>query len=644
MRKRKRRREFLDTKLGFWKKKEKGIFVKGIENIRFYFATHFAASFIFLTAVAILVIMLLLQQYLKAQYLQYLTEQSYKTEEAVLESLQQNVNNTLRNHIGDGSEMAVSQSIYELAFQADPSINKGMSVANRALELYTVLARYDYSEDIVVAAVVSPEELICQYDRYRGEKYSLWTLENREKVQKMAAQLQSKIDFPRYIEFMEPRTYTGHPDRKVFHVAYPLTGGRESIWKVRYVLMISYDMKFLEEFLNAVEVPEAKYVQGYVADKNGDIIFHSEDRFIGEAAQMLTQEEHLSTISKPLDYFGWTLNVVLDEQEMKEHVDEIYRKGLLFYIVLLIIYILMLAYWLLRLLHPVQMVSKAIQDVGSGEYHRHIEIRGSHEIWQLACEYNRMIDAILSKNEEIERQHQETLRSVEQKHQAEREALESQINAHFICNTIGSIAYEAIEANDHHVSVLLKKLSNILRYTFDQRCQEVYMSQEIAWVDQYLFLQKTRYETKFDYEICFPEVYNQWPCCKLMFQPFVENSICHGFEGMESGGIIRICGEADGERLKIVIEDNGSGIAEDKAELIHEILKNCGQIEFEDRKKVGIGIRNVVTRMRMYYGHDLEVKMKTALGEGTQFTFYIPIPEQELSVEESIEKGGDDRE
>lgn len=612
-----------------------------IKKIRHYFSTHFAASFVLLMAIAILVIVLLLQQYLRQQYLQYLMEQSYKTEEAVLESLQTNVNYTIRNLINDGSELAISDSIYELTCKADSKGDSSSAdernTANYAVSLYNTLSKYDYSGDVAVAAIVSPEELICQYDRYRGEQYSLWTLENREKVQEMAAFLQNANEFPRYREFLEPREYTGHPERKVFHIAYPLTGGQESIWKVRYVLVMSYNMKFLQEFLNTVEVPEAKYIQGYVADGNGNIIYHSDEQYIGESAEKITKDAQLTTISKPLAYFGWTLNVVLDEKEMKEHVDHIYEKGLMIYMCLILCYILVITYWLVRLLHPVQTVSRAIQDVESGDYQSHISIEGSHEIWQLAEEYNRMVDAILSKNAEIERQHQETLRSVEQKHQAEREALESQINAHFICNTIGSITYEAIEAGNHHVSILLKKLSNILRYTFDQKCQEVYMSQEIAWVDQYLFLQKIRYETKFDYFIDFPENYSQWPCCKLMFQPFVENSIRHGFEGMETGGIIRITGEADADRLKIVIADNGCGMQPERAAIINEILKNKGLIDFENRRKVGIGIRNVVTRMRMYYGKDLEVVMETGPGKGTAFTFYIPIPAQEIWMDDLAE-------
>lgn len=209
------------------------------------------------------------------------------------------------------------------------------------------------------------------------------------------------------------------------------------------------------------------------------------------------------------------------------------------------------------------------------------------------------------------------------KQRAEREALESQINAHFICNTLNAINYEAIDSGNYKVSILLKKLSNILRYTFDQKHQNVYMFQEISWIEQYLFLQKERMEQTFEYQIDFDSDYASWPCRKLMLQPFVENSILHGFEGMDSGGRIRIIGHGYKEFLKIVIEDNGCGMSKERKAVIREILENP---MIAKEREVGIGISNVITRMRMYYGNGFQVFMESDSGRGTSFTFILPTP------------------
>lgn len=221
----------------------------------------------------------------------------------------------------------------------------------------------------------------------------------------------------------------------------------------------------------------------------------------------------------------------------------------------------------------------------------------------------------------VEEQHGEIIESMKMKRRAEREALESQINAHFICNTLNAINYEAMDNGDFKVSLLLKKLSNILRYTFDQKHQNVYMFQEISWIEQYLFLQKERMGSAFDYEIQFDSDYDNWPCRKLMLQPFVENSILHGLEGVNKGGFIRITGEGYQEYLKIVIEDNGCGMTPEVEQIIKEVLENP---LLAKQKGLGIGISNVVTRMKMYYTEDLKIQLETEERKGCKFTMILP--------------------
>ena len=170
-----------------------------------------------------------------------------------------------------------------------------------------------------------------------------------------------------------------------------------------------------------------------------------------------------------------------------------------------------------------------------------------------------MAETLERQYKEIRRYYREKNLSIRQKNKAEKEALESQINAHFLCNTLTAINYNAIDNEDYEVANLLKKLSNMLSYTFSRKLGTVSLGQELRWVEQYLYLQKFRLMDVFDYEIEFQEEYGEWPCCKLFIQPFVENSILHGFEGRESGGRIRITGHIDGSRFRLCIEDNGCG-------------------------------------------------------------------------------------
>lgn len=608
--------------------------LKGIRYLKDYFATHFAAVFAFYISAAVFVIAFIFMTYLKNEYQHYLREKSYETEDAVMEAMQRDLNASFRELITTGSEMVTDKRLLELTVEVDKAEGKGVRAGQSYLNLYNALVAYDHLRYVSAVAVLGKDGLICQYDRYKLLKSTMWDDDNLAYVEEMAEELFQSIaddNLPRYMAHLYPQAYPDS-ERKVFHVAYPLTGGVTGIRATEYAVVITYSMEVFDTFLNTVEVPKVKYIYGYITDEHGDVLYYNNARHQSEQDFLQVEQGEAALIAKPLEYFGWTANVIMDETQMKAHVDEIYRKGIALYMLILMVYIMIIISVIRRLLDPIHSISESLKAAERGDYNSKIRIEGRNEIWQLAEEYNRMADAIEEKNCEIRRKNEERMQSLERQHRAEMEALESQINAHFICNTLGCINYEAIEAGNHQVSVLIKKLSNILRYTFDQHCQTVYMFQEIAWVDQYLYLQKNRYETLFDYEIRFPDAYHYWPCCKLIFQPFVENSILHGFKGRESesgAGMIRITGEGFGDWLQIVIEDNGGGMKPRQAAAVREILEQKRDTGLESQKGTGIGIRNVVARMYMFYGEDLDISLKSVVGEGTVFTFKIPLPKQE---------------
>ena len=338
----------------------------------------------------------------------------------------------------------------------------------------------------------------------------------------------------------------------------------------------------------------------------------------GDANALETNKINLET---DVENYGWKLHGVIDKAALESNVNKMYSKAMILYLCAILAVMGIAILIIKSILKPVSVISTSIDRVKTGDMQGYISIEGTNEIWQLAREYNEMLCSIQEANVKVEEQHGEIIESMKMKRRAEREALESQINAHFICNTLNAINYEAMDNGDFKVSLLLKKLSNILRYTFDQKHQNVYMFQEISWIEQYLFLQKERMGSAFDYEIQFDSDYDNWPCRKLMLQPFVENSILHGLEGVNKGGFIRITGEGYQEYLKIVIEDNGCGMTPEVEQIIKEVLENP---LLAKQKGLGIGISNVVTRMRMYYTEDLKIQLETEERKGCKFTMILP--------------------
>lgn len=404
------------------------------------------------------------------------------------------------------------------------------------------------------------------------------------------------------------------------------SGGKTSWDSVNAVVVISINMDRVFETSALLNESTQAPTNAYIVDADGVIICHEDTEYIG-----MTLEEYQTLIpdnqdiSRELDYFGWTEYISLDVSGMRREVNRMYNESIALYLILLVCCGLIWQLANRRMLRPVWSIRDAMQQIQLDRNMPKVTVSGTHEIWQLAEHYNQMVDTLDEQRNEIQRTYEEKTRSIERRNQAEKEALESQINAHFLCNTLAAISYDAMDSGDAEVADLLKKLSGILSYTFSRETVSVTLGQEIRWVEQYLCLQKFRLMDVFDYEIRFPAEYGEWPCCKLFLQPMVENSILHGFEGMEQGGRITIEGRIDGDRFLLRVEDNGCGMEPEVASIIEEVLVETRPLELDG---TGIGIQNAVTRLKMFYGENLTIKMQTAKGKGTAFFFWLPIPRE----------------
>ncbi|KLU68943.1 MAG: hypothetical protein RHS_5239 [Robinsoniella sp. RHS] len=591
----------------------------------------FAAAICF----AVLLVVVVMQYYLKNEYLKYLIDSTYDTEKMLLSSVNQNIKNQMDDFIKIGSEIAVDDTNADLIneYSTNPE-----NIARNTKDLKNLLANYArYSQYIAAIAIASKDGLVYQYERNENtiNVVNIWNDKNNNILVDTfieVNEISKSMALPRYQVITKPSEHPGDASKQFMHIAYPVRG-KHFYQDIEYIMIVTFKRDVLDNLIGQLSGSKDDVAQGFISDKSGEIFYHTNSQNNGKKMDDYIKEEHLTDLSKPIGVFDWNLNIAINKNALQAKVNEMYTRAIALY-ALVIIGILLILFWVTqRILKPVDTINRSIKNVKKGNMQERIEIKGTHEIWQLANEYNEMMHAIRKMNRQVEGQHLEVVESLKMKQRAEREALESQINAHFICNTLNAINYEAIESGNYKVSTLLKKLSNILRYTFDQKHQNVYMYQEITWIEQYLYLQKERLENVFDYSIEFNHEYDQWPCRKLMLQPFVENSILHGFEGREEGGMIHITGTGMGEYLCLSIEDNGMGMTREREQIIQEVLSNP---VISKEKEVGIGISNVVTRMKMYYGSKLQVSLETSYGKGCRFTFLIPRPYsiQEVAYED----------
>lgn len=195
----------------------------------------------------------------------------------------------------------------------------------------------------------------------------------------------------------------------------------------------------------------------------------------------------------------------------------------------------------------------------------------------------------------------------EERRQAEIQAIEAQVNPHFLYNTLNTLNWMAIDREDQEMSRALTDLAGILRYSISRIDTLTSVRDEIDWLKKYLNLQQMRFDNLFDYEINVEEEIADFQIYKLLFQPFIENAIIHGFNGISEKGHLSISLSISEEKdLKIVISDNGRGFNQQTIE------------------KESIGMESTIYRMKLYYQGMARVSCKSEKGRGTTITIIIP--------------------
>ena len=594
-----------------------------IKLFLYYLRTHIWIQISFIFIMSLMLIIFCYQVYMRKAYENFLIKKNHLMESAVLDTMQMNIDHTMTDYINIGAQIAVSSSVYDLAGRL--TVTKEDPERDLMILKTTFTTMANYSKNIINISVISKEGEAYQYDRLYQLDTVMWSRKDSVFLKEMYKKLYEKANDRTVPKYLVSTEHGIHPtnNKPVFHIFYPIVGKENCFSKIHGMLCVTFRLDMLQPFMDILSGDEETYSQAYVTEEEGRIIGHSNPEYKGKFESDYRKNGMLFILDKPLEKVNWQLHVSLDRDKLNKSVMGIIAEGMGVYIFLILV-VAGIFYLIIRKINkPLRSIEIAMKMTASGSKKSDgkVTVEGEHEIWQLAVGYNDMIDKLLKQEKEVEENHQLFITAIKRQHQAEREALETQINAHFLCNTLGTINYEAMECGNFKVSELIKKLSNILRYTFAQKNQNVYMYQEFAWIDQYLFLQKARLEDVFDYKVEFPEECANWSCCKLMLQPFVENAVMHGFEGMESGGKLYVGARREGERLVVSVRDNGSGISAEKLEQIQKVL--AGK-EGTNMKKIGIGIRNVVARMRLFYGDGILMEVTSKKGDGTEFKIYIP--------------------
>ena len=211
----------------------------------------------------------------------------------------------------------------------------------------------------------------------------------------------------------------------------------------------------------------------------------------------------------------------------------------------------------------------------------------------------------------------------ERKRTMEIKQLEEQFNPHFIFNVLETLRYEIV-IDAQKASEMVMAFANLMRYSIYYGSTIVPLQTDIEYINDYLLLQKMRYNRRLNYHIDIPEELFDCKVPKLLLQPVVENSLVHGMKDIRSI-TINITGRLDGGDLVLSVEDNGSGISEERLTALREGL------EQEDTYREHIGLYNSHRVVRLLYGPDYGLTIESTPGKGTQVRVKLPADMEEVT-------------
>lgn len=206
----------------------------------------------------------------------------------------------------------------------------------------------------------------------------------------------------------------------------------------------------------------------------------------------------------------------------------------------------------------------------------------------------------------------------------ELKALQSQVNPHFLFNTLNTIVRLAMIEGAEETEKVSYALAHLLRYTLRRIEQEVTLQDEVKHVEEYLMIQQYRYGDRLKSEIDISEKAARLKLPILTLQPLVENAIVHGLEPKIEGGNIRIAAAEEGSIVRITVEDNGLGMTEQRLqEICHSLAAQTGR-----GHTTGIGFTNVIKRLSHYFGEKFSYEIHSELAKGTRILLKCPLPEE----------------
>lgn len=314
----------------------------------------------------------------------------------------------------------------------------------------------------------------------------------------------------------------------------------------------------------------------------------------------------------------WTALVFVPADKLTAATSRLYIKTLLVIAICGAVFAGMLLFFYRRFMAPLAEMEQAMRRADAGDLRAYVKPKGTAEVARMMEGYNAMLDGIrvaIDQRVELERHKQDL----------EMQVLMSQINPHFLYNTLETIVWKAGEAGRTDIGKMAASLGKLYRLSISGGLF-VPLSQELEHVRMYMNIQQSRYGNKVAYDVRLHGIEGiEVEVLKLILQPIVENSLLYGMEGLDHTLRIRISARRRGDELVLTVTDNGIGMDETALEKLRDQIAHGRKPDGEkNRRSTGIGLHNIEARLNLYAGKKSGLTVWSLPGLGTQVELTLP--------------------
>lgn len=400
----------------------------------------------------------------------------------------------------------------------------------------------------------------------------------------------------------------------------------ESASKAEGVLAVDLNYKVIDQLCRQIDLGERGYV--FIVDRKGQLIYHPQQQLIfsglrNERLDLVLQEKN-NPIRLPenndlkimshvqSDSTGWTIVGVSYASELQGDLAQTLRLYAVLASAFLFVGFLASLFLSYTFTRPIRRLQKAMELAQDHQNLSGVDTSTypDNEIGHLASSFNHMTHQVNKLMED--KVHEQAL-----KRKNELIALQSQINPHFLYNTLDSIIWMAEDGETKAVVEMTSSLASLLRQSISNPNELVSIRSELSYIRSYLTILKMRYQDKLNYTIEVEDSILDFLIPKLVLQPLVENAVYHGIKYKQGNGQLSLTGglNPDAQSLTLLVMDNGVGIPAEK--LAHLFDKK--------EEGTGVGLSNVYERLKLYFGEAYGLSLESIEGFGTEARLILPL-------------------